>query len=91
MTANCTVAKRERLKEARRKLLAFPSVYGASLLSPAEGPQDRWTLELALGPEGDGVGSELALVQHRYRLVNLDTSRRSPDETRVVFALDARS
>jgi len=87
----CTTTHRERLREARRALLSYPHVFGAALLAPAEGPRDRWTVELALGPDADGFDSELQLVAHQHDLTLLAVESRSPSETRVVVGLEARA
>jgi hypothetical protein len=87
----CTVDRRDQLQAARRDLLPFPDVYGVSLLAPARGEHDRWTADVALGPDADGLGPELALVQHRHDLTVLSVCRRCPGETRVVFGLESRT
>jgi len=87
----CTMTQRERLREARRALLAYPHVFGAALLAPAEGPRDRWTVELALGPDVDGFDSELQLVAYQHGLTLLAVESRSPTETRVVAGLESRA
>jgi hypothetical protein len=85
----CTVDRRDQLQEARRDLLTFSNVYGASLLAPARGEHDRWTLDVALGSEADGLAPRMALVQHQHELVAIDVCRRCRGETRVVLALES--
>jgi|APHM01.1.fsa_nt_gi hypothetical protein len=85
----CTADRRDQLQAARRDLLTFSTVFGAALLAPVRGEHDRWTLDVALGPDADGLGPELALVQHEHDLAALDVCPRCPGETRVVLALES--
>jgi hypothetical protein len=87
---SCIVEARTDAEAARRALLAHPAVWGASLLSPREGPYRAWTLELAVvtdGTDADGWSPAHQRTAAHHGLTVREVQRRAPGETRVVCTL----
>jgi len=86
----CVVEQRRAVEAARRELLAYAAVWGASLLSPREDPYNDWTLELAVvtdGTEADGWEPAHQRTAARHGLTVREVRSRAPGETRVVATL----
>jgi len=86
----CIVDERDDAAAARRALLEYPAIWGASLLSPREGPHTAWTVECALVTEGtdaDGWEPRHQRTAAEHGLTVREVRSRSPTETRVVLTL----
>jgi len=86
----CIVDERTDAEAARRALLAYPAVWGASLLSPREDPHNDWTIELAVvtdTTDADGWVPAHQRTAARHGLTVREVRSRAPGETRVVATL----
>lgn len=87
---SCIADERDDAAAARRALLDYPAIWGASLLSPREGPHDTWTVECALVTEGqpaDGFEPRHQRTAAEHGLTVREVRSRSLTETRVVLTL----
>ncbi len=67
----CTVADRERVREAAAEIRACEDVLGVDVLPPGAGPELVWSIEITLTtPLGSGVLERLAA--HDLQLAEAD-------------------
>ncbi len=84
--SRCLADERARARACANNLAALAAVEAVDVLPPTKGPRDRWSVDVLVGPRGDGLSPAVADIVARHELT-VDLVQRQGDHHNAILVV----